>query len=202
MKYVLILLIFFVTIKAGAQENYVLQIGDKSFSISEDSSYQVVVNGKKLNLLLRQKDTLSFKDTLFSFSYPKGYQYSTTNIEDAALQYAIITAAGNGYMIQKYWTLNPISITELMLQEVIKERLGYGYSMKREDYKRTLKSGQTLNVLKAVLTYRGEINTYEVAAIGGKDEGIVVITIDNALEQAISGREMIKLMWSSLQYIR
>ena len=81
-----------------------------------------------------------------------------------------------------------------------KESLGYGYKLKREDYQRKLKSGQAINVIKAVLTYKDDVDIYEVASIGGKDEGILVITIDNNLEQSVPGRDLIKLLWDSLTY--
>jgi hypothetical protein len=63
-----------------------------------------------------------------------------------------------------------------------------------------LKSGQAINVIKAVLTYKDDVDIYEVASIGGKDEGILVITIDNNLEQSVPGRDLIKLLWDSLTY--
>jgi hypothetical protein len=178
MKYLFIVITVLLVAEVNAQENYVVRLGDKTYSVSMDSIYQVLVDGKKMNLSLRQKDTLLFRDSLFSFSYLKDYHYTKTNIENAADQYTIITASGAGYMIQKYTTINP----------------------KREDYQRKLKSGQAINVIKAVLTYKDDVDIYEVASIGGKDEGILVITIDNNLEQSAPGRDLIKLLWDSLTY--
>ena len=200
MKYLFIVITVLLVAEVSAQENYVVRLGDKTYSVSMDSIYQVLVDGKKMNLSLRQKDTLLFRDSLFSFSYLKDYHYTKTNIENAADQYTIITASGAGYMIQKYTTINPTMINEVMLQEVTKESLGYGYKLKREDYQRKLKSGQAINVIKAVLTYKDDVDIYEVASIGGKDEGILVITIDNNLEQSAPGRDLIKLLWDSLIY--
>ena len=200
MKYLISILLCLLVKAAFAQENYVIQLGNKSYNVSLDSTYQLLVDGKKINFALKQKDTLTFKDSSFSFSYLKGYQYSKTNINNAADQYAIITAAGNGYMIQKYSTMNPSMLNELMLQEVTKESLGYGFAMKRENYQRKLKSGQTINVTKAVLTYKDDVNTYEVASLGGKDEGLLVVVIDSGLKEGEEGRKLIKLMWETLSY--
>lgn len=63
-----------------------------------------------------------------------------------------------------------------------------------------LKSGQTLPVNKAVLTFKDKKYTYEVASIGSRDEGILVITIDGGLDYTGKGKELIRLLWESLCY--
>ena len=44
-------------------------------------------------------------------------------------------------------------LNDMMLFEVTKESVSYGYTLKREDYKRKLVSGQEIDVIKAVLTF-------------------------------------------------
>jgi hypothetical protein len=200
MKQILFLFLCFFGAKLQAQENYVLQLNGKDFSLAIDSIYEISLEGKKINFLLKQKDTLAFNDGLFSFSYFKGYQVSKTNVDNIADQYIVVDAGGSGFMMQKYGSINPSSMKEFLLQEITKESKGYGYKEKREEFKKTLLSGQVVTVIKSTLTYKDDINIYEVATIAGKDEGLVIITLDMGGEVAQKGRELSKLMWHSIRY--
>lgn len=200
MKFIFFLSVSFFVVRLHAQENYTLQLNGKDYSVALDSAYEISFQGKKVNFLLKQKDTLEFKDSLFSFSYLKGYQVSKTLIEGAAYQYIVIDAGGSGFMVQKYFTMNPSLMKEILLQEITKESKEYGYVEKREQYQKRLKSGQLVTVLKSTLTYKDEVNIYEVAALGGKDEGLVMITIDMGGDEAQKGRELSRLMWDSIRY--
>jgi hypothetical protein len=153
-----------------------------------------------VNLVLKQKDILLFRDSVFSFSYPKGYQVSMTTIDETAIQYIVIDAGGSGYMIQKYLTMNPSAMKEILLQEITKESKGYGYVEKRKEYQRTLQSGQTVTVLTSTLTYKNDVNVFEIASVTGKDEGLVILTMDMGGDSAQKGRELSKLMWDSIRY--
>jgi hypothetical protein len=200
MKYILFPFLLLFAANLCAQENYIIQLGDKNYSMALDSASEVTYQGKKLKLLLKQKDTLVYKDTSFSFSYLKGYEVSKTLIDDVANQYIVIDAGGSGFIIQKFWSMNPTPMKEVLLQEMTKESKGYGFVEKRDEYERTLKTGQTVKVIKSTLTYKDEVNIYEVAAFGGKDEGIVIIAVDMGGDYARKGRELSKLMWKSIQY--
>jgi hypothetical protein len=200
MKYLLFVLACVLTSQGFAQTNYVVQLGDSSYNVSLDSTYQVTVQGKKLKLSLKQKPVLSFQDTLFSFSYPQGFQINKSAIDPTVDQYLALTADATGFILQAYRTLNPTGLNETMLREATKENLNYGYTMKREDTTRILASGQTINVNKAVLTFKDKKTTIEVASIGSRDEGILVITIDGGLDYTGKGKEMIKLLWETLRY--
>jgi hypothetical protein len=168
--------------------------------VSLDSAYHITVNGKKLPLSVKQKSILTYQDSLFSFVYPQGFQITKTNIDSTVDQYLALTADATGFMLQAYRTINPVGLNETMLREITKENLSYGYTMKREDTTRILKSGQTVTVNKAVLTFKDNKYTFEVASIGSRDEGILVITIDGGMDYTGKGREMIRLLWDSLRY--
>ena len=84
--------------------------------------------------------------------------------------------------------------------EVTKESVNYGFDLQREDYQRTLANGEVLNVQRAVLTYKDEINIYEIATLGAKDSGILVMTMAMDDNQFSQGRKIIELFWSTLQY--
>ncbi len=120
-------------------------------------------------------------------------------IDTGIEQIMMVTAAGTGVIVQKYDAFNPTMLQEMMLNEVTKESISYGYEMKREDYDKKLVSGETIRVLKAVLEYRGEYEIYEIAAHGRKDEGILIMTMNMDLGVDDGGADMIQLMWNSLK---
>ena len=201
MKYLIIALLLQLNFVAFSQNDYQLIINDTEMEISLDKEYEIEVDGKTVQFKLLAKDTLSYVDDLFSFHYPSEYRVSQIDIDDEIEQIIIMTAEGSGILIQKYSTFDPTVLNELMLSEITKESLNYGFEMNREDYSRELKSGQTVNVDKAVLTYKNEQNIYEVASLGKKDEGIMVMTMMMDEELSEQGKKIIEMMWNSLEFM-
>jgi hypothetical protein len=165
-----------------------------------DSSYQILLQGKKVKLSLKQNDLLTYQDSLFSFSYLPGFQIAKTRIDSTVDQYLVLTADATGFILQAFRTINPTGLNETMLREATKENISYGYKMQREDAKRILKSGQSLDVTKVVLTFKDKKMTVEVGSIGSRDEGILVMTIDAGMDYTGKGKELISLLWESLRY--
>jgi hypothetical protein len=199
MKRVLLFILLLPFSSLFSQEDFTLRIDGKTVPIGLDKVYEVMINGKKVSLTLQANDTLTYSDEMLSFRYPKGFNVTRTKLEVGIEQLMIITATGSGIIIQKYTTLNPSSLKEIMLSEVTKESVSYGYTMKREDYNKTLRSGAKVDVYKAVLNYKEESNIYEVAAMGKKDEGVLLISIvmgTDLLDK--QGQELIDLVWKTL----
>jgi hypothetical protein len=200
MKYFLLLVGCVFTSLVFAQQNYMVQIGDSSYNVSLDSSYQISLAGKKMKLLLKQKDVLSYQDSLFTFSYLPGFQVTKTEVESTVDQYLVLTADASGFVLQAFRTLNPTGLNETMLREATKEYLNYGYKMEREDTKHVLPSGQSMDVARATLTFKDKKMVVEVGSVGSRDEGILVMTIDAGMDITGKGRELIRLLWESLHY--
>lgn len=200
MKLPIITALLFFSVSAFSQSDYRIQINDTTLEIGIDTTYTVNIDGKDINFKLMAKDTLFYDGGLFSFNYLKDYKITRLEIESGIDQIMLVTAEGTGFIIQKYSTFNPTMLNELMLTEVTKESLNYGYKMKRQKYTKKLSSGQKLQIDKAILTYKGETNTYEVASIGEKDEGILIMTMVMDEEMGVKGKKMIDLMWNSLRY--
>jgi len=198
MKFTLVLALMFICFNVAAQD-YRLELNGNTMKIDLDKDYEVLVNGKKVKLKFSAYDTLEFNDSTFSFLYSKDYKTSKQLIDSVVEQITILTAEGSGFLIQKYLTLSPIQLNETMLNEITKESIGYGYKLTREDYSRVLKSGQSIKVDKAVLTYKDNIYTYEVASMGKKDQGVLIMTIllSNKSEQ---GKKIIDMLWKSFTF--
>lgn len=195
------LLLFFVTINTYSQEDYIVKINDTELEIALDSTYTLEIDNKSLNITFKSKDILVYDDSLFNFQYPSDFKVSKTIIDEGVEQIMLMTAEGSGILIQKYEGFNPTFLNEMMINEVTKESINYGFKLERKDYERKLKSEQTLNIDKAILTYKDETNIYEVATIGKKDEGILIMTMimDTSINNE-QGNKLIELMWNSLNY--
>ena len=163
-----------------AQErgNFILIVNNDSIQIdlNKDINYKTP-SGERLTLRVTQPEILTYSDDMISFSHDRSLQVSNSLIEEGIEQCMVIRSTGNGFMVQKYQTINPSSLIQLMLNELTKESINYGYSMTEKEFKREIKSGQTIEGVEATLTYKGEEEVYTVATYGAKDEGIVVITM-------------------------
>lgn len=191
-------IVIFTSFHALGQTDYIIQLNDQTFEIAANKQYTFEVDGEEIDLSLRLKDILIYDDDFYSFSYPKDFKVSKMVVDEGIEQIMLMTAEGSGIIIQKYATIDPTMLKELMLSEVTKESISYGFQLTRNDYNRKLKSGEDLDVLKAVLKYRDETNIYEVASIAQKDEGLIIVTMTMDENYSEQGLKMIDLMWDSL----
>lgn len=198
MKNLLFVASFLIALESFSQNDFIITIGNQSHEIALDENNEFDINGKKVNISVKEKDTLIYNDDFYNFKYTKKYSISKTVLEEGIEQIMLMTASGSGVLIQKYEAFDPTMLQEMMLNEVTKESVSYGYTMERQDYEKTLNSGQKLQVLKAALEYKGELETYEISAYGGKDEGILIMTMNMNDEIDPEGSTMINLMWDSL----
>lgn len=194
----LLLILFWVPLFLSAQEDYSIQIDGKEYPIALAKEYLIEVNGEKIPIVLTMNDILLFEDSLFSFRYPKEYKISEMVIDAGIEQIALITAEGSGLIIQKYLSMDPTTLKEMMLNELTKESINYGYEMKRENFVRKLENNKKIEGIKAILTYKDDKSFYEIASYGKKDEGIMVMTIVPDENLSTQGKKIIDLMWDSL----
>ncbi|MEL6974192.1 MAG: hypothetical protein AAGL29_02225 [Bacteroidota bacterium] len=158
--------------------NYIVVINSDSIPVDLNGSFEYKPKSKQpLTIKVIQPEILTYSDDMIAFQYNKSLSVSNSLIDEGIEQCMIMKSTGNGFMIQKYSTLDPSSLTRLMLNEITKESINYGYQKTEKDFKKTLMSGQTIEGIEAVLTYKGERETYTVATYGEKDEGIILVTM-------------------------
>jgi len=171
-------ILFTRTIQAQETKNYLLIINKDTIQTDlELTNKYKLKNGETLEIVVKQKETSVYNDNFISFSYPSNLKVSATKLDQSINQLSILKSTGNGYMIQTYSSLNPTSIIDLMIHELTKESIRYGY--KKEEFPSEFKiaSGQTLRGKKVILTYKDEKEVYNVLSYGGEDEGILVVTL-------------------------
>lgn len=183
-----------------AQEsgNYIVIINNDSIRINlnEDHKHKTS-SGEELTIKVIQPDILTYSDAMISFNYEKSLSVSNSVIEVGIEQCMVVKSTGNGFLVQKYSTLDPSGLTELMLNELTKESVSYGYTKKEKKFKKKLSSGQTIEGIQATLKYKGESEIYTVATYGGKDEGIIVITM--LLNDDFDDKKIIDLFLDTLK---
>ena len=179
--------------------NYIIIINMDTIAIDLDSNFQyLTTSGDPLNIKVTQPDILTYSDDMITFNYDRSLSVSNSIIDEGIDQCMIMRSTGNGFMIQKFRTLDPSSLTMLMLNEITKESISYGYSKTEQQFSKTLKSGHTIEGIQATLTYKGEKEVYTVATYGGKDEGIIVVTMLLS-EDYSEDKEIIDLLLNTLE---
>lgn len=176
--------------------NYILVINGDSIPINLNKDYKHKLNKKNVSIKLIQPLTLSYSDDVISFKNPNDLSVSKTQIEKSIQQLMVMTATGSGYMIQTYSGFDPSALTQLMVNEITKESVTYGYTKEEEEIEFNLVSGHVLKGLKATLKYKDDTEIYTVTAYGGKDEGIMVITM--YLSNEYKNEDVINLLMDSL----
>ncbi|MFL0354312.1 hypothetical protein [Xanthomarina sp. GH4-25] len=181
-----------------SQTDFIITINNQSQEIALDKNYEFEIEGETIQVSVKEKDTLFYNDAFYNFKYSKKHKVSKAELDEGIEQIMLMTAGGSGIIIQKYESFNPVMLQEMMLNEVTKESVNYGYALERKDYDKTLKSGDELRVLRAELEYKGELEIYEISAVGKKDEGILLMTMNLGADSNNEGEEMINLLWNTL----
>jgi hypothetical protein len=201
-----IIIIFFTIIAVVPHEawgqnhaNYEISINGETYDISLGRDYQIKSNsGETLHLRVSKKAVMKYKNGNTSFKHKSDLVVSSTDLGNGIRQTMTTTAVGTLILIQEYSTMNPTTLVNLMLQELTKEQVSYGYNMQKLTYSKALKDGTKLDGKKAVLKYKDEEEYWCVLAYGKKDSGFLVITkIDK--ENFNAEKKIIDLMWETLQ---
>ncbi|WP_417266014.1 hypothetical protein [Brumimicrobium sp.] len=182
---------------AQEQGNYIIVINNDTLQLDLDSERQYKTkSGERLSIQLSQSDILTYSDDMISFKHDKSISVSNTVIEEGIEQCVALESTGNGFIVQKYSSFNPSMLTQMMMNEITKESVSYGYTKTEKPFKKKLVSGETIEGIQAIMTYKGENEYYTVATYGGKDEGIIVVTI--LVSEGFKGREIIELFLETL----
>ncbi len=181
----------------GQGANYQITINGQTSDVALGGEYSFVTpSGEKLTYSVTKKDIVSFEDEMVSFQHKGSLTVSTTKIDEGIDQVLAVTALGTGFIIQEYNGMDPSTLNDLMLQELTKEDISYGYELSKEDYSKVLKGGQTLKGIKATLTYKDEEKYYTITSFGARDKGVLVITM---IDKEYMAKEslVIDMLWES-----
>jgi hypothetical protein len=177
--------------------NYTLTVNGQRIDITLGQPVtHTTPSGEKIQLMVERKDIVSFDDEFVSFQHKSEYNVSKSKIEKDIYQLLLSSALGTGFLIQEYATLNPAPMNEILLQEVIKEDLNYGYKLDKQPFSIMSKNGKKLEGVKATLTYQTEEKYYIVVSYGEKDRGMIIMTMLDKKNQ--NEKALLDLLWNSL----
>jgi hypothetical protein len=174
----LIILSSFTLGMLSGESNYILKINGEDIAIDLDKEVNYTLSsGEKLNITLSQPDELVYTDHMLTFKYSKEFGISRTKVDEGIDQLGLMTSRGNGFFIQEYETITPTFFTAMMINEITKESVNYGYEKVERPFSKKLSNGKELNGVEATLTYNGDVEVYTVSTYGAKDKGVIVITM-------------------------
>ncbi len=178
--------------------NYILTIDGKQYELDLGEPTTVTIRGdQKVQVKLEKKDVVVFETSTFAFSHPGSATPARTDLGDGVHQTMMASPTGSLVMIQEYSGLNPSGLVDLMLTELTKEEVQYGYEITKEQVSRTLADGRTVSGKRAISKYGAHEYERWVVCYGAKDAGIMIIT---QIEKGASRDDvaMLDLFWKTV----
>jgi hypothetical protein len=184
--------------QADALKGYRLTVDGVAADIDAGESAEITLpDGRKVTARLERNEFATYAGERFSFVHPSTMAVTKTQLSDTIVQHLLATAVGTVVVVQDYAAVNPVSLDQLMLQEMTKETVQAGGKLTQEKASRTLADGKELTGLKATVKTRTESVDYEVLGYGGIDQGVMVITRIDA-DNAGTDQPLIDRFWQSL----
>lgn len=162
---------------AVAQEGYTLTIDGTTYPIGLDRHKNIVLpDGSRVTLLLSQDAFTTYSTDAFSFSHESHYKPARTELADGLVQTIVVTPLGSGVVIQEYANIDPADLIDVMLNEVTKEEVGYGYEYEESEVSREV-GDRLVRGRQAITTYDDEKWYRAVYAYGTGDSGLLIMTM-------------------------
>lgn len=182
-----------------AIENYRLTINGTDYDLGLDAQKTITLaDGEKLAVCLAQKEIITFQSTLCSFSHNSGYTPAKTELGDGIYQTMLMSPLGTGIMIQEYTKLDPSRLVNIMLQELTKEEVQYGYAYEEREATKQLVDGVILHGKEATTSYGDEKWHRAVYAYGAGDHGVLLVTMIEQ-ENVTTEQHILDTFWKSLR---
>ena len=177
---------------------YVLTVGGKATELDLDQDVQVVVDGKPVSVRLQRKAEQVFRDRGIRFEYPAAVQPTSSDVTDEVRQIMLVSAHGNGVILQRYEGLDPTALIDLMVKETTDEEVAAGYKRKITPATQTKTDGRELRGKLARTESAGESWDRVIVATGDRNGGYLVITMLEE-DRAAADVAMIERFWKTLK---
>jgi len=163
-----------------------------------ESTDVTLPGGKQSKVTLERNDFATFSGGSFSFVHPSGISVTRTDLGDSIAQYLMASALGTIVVVQEYGKMNPVSLNQLMLQEMTKESVQAGAELTQGPTTRKLADGRELTGIRAEVKTRTDTAYFEIVGFGLADQGLLFIT-RIAGEDAATEQPLIDKFWESLK---
>lgn len=191
-------LLIFLNAVSFAGENYQIDINGHTYDIGLDKEKNLTLpDGMRLKVKLSLKEYVEFQSESFSFSHKSIYKPNRGDIGSGLYQTMITTPLGTAILIQEYTNMDPSPLVDMMIKELTKEEVKYGYKLAEREVVKIV--GRTkLSGKEAITKYKDEGWTRVVLAYGKKDAGLLIVTMieqDNVEKE----KHLIDHFWETLR---
>jgi hypothetical protein len=184
---------------AEESKNYAVVIDGQEHAINPDEEVTVTTkSGEKMVIALRQNEFADFRKDELTFRYPGKLSVAESAIDTDVNQYMMSTATGTLVIIQKYDSINPSSLSTLMLDQLTRESIAAGAVHDRNDHTRKLSDGTEIKGLKGTLKAPGDDYIIEVLAHDDGRGGYIFISQWDK-SSSPEDQPMIDMFWSTLK---
>ncbi|GMV30763.1 MAG: hypothetical protein AMXMBFR59_28880 [Rhodanobacteraceae bacterium] len=178
---------------------YVLTVNGKATELDLDKDVQILVDGRTVTVRLERKEQQVFADSGLSFEHPAVVQPTTTDVSDGVRQVMLVSANGNGVILQRYRGIDPTALVDLMIKETTDEEVAAGYTRTIRPAMRKLADGSELTGKHARTQSKDESWDRFVYARGdGSGGGYLIVTMMED-DRAAPDVTMLDRFWKSLK---
>jgi len=154
--------------------------------------------GKTSKVRIDRNDFATFSGTTFSLVHPSNISITKSDLSDSITQYLMASALGTIVLVQEYDQMNPVSLNQLMLQEMTRESVEAGGTLTQEPTTRKLADGKELTGVKATVKTRTDSADFEIVGFGLADQGLLFITRIGDQDVATE-KPLIDKFWENLK---
>jgi hypothetical protein len=184
---------------AAMAGGYVLTVNGKTSELDLDKDVQILVDGKAVTVRLQRKEQQVFADSGLSFEHPAAVQPTTTDVSDGVRQVMLVSANGNGVILQRYRGIDPTALVDLMIKETTDEEVAAGYTRKIEPAMRKLADGREITGKHARTQSKDESwDRFVYARSDGDGGGYLIVTMMEE-DRAAPDVAMLDRFWKSLK---
>ncbi|MCQ4167202.1 hypothetical protein [Tahibacter harae] len=177
---------------------YVLELDGRRVELDLDQPAEAVLaDGKRVTVRLERKAEQVYREKGLSFAHPATIQPSATDINAQVRQLMLVSANGNGVILQRYSGLDPTALIDLMVKEMTDEEVAAGYERKITPDTQKLADGRQLRGKLARTESADEAWDRHILAIGDERGGFLVVTMMER-DREPADVAMLQRFWASL----
>lgn len=196
------LLFFSALAFAQDTENHTITINGETFEYTLGTHFEYDATKKgPISIRVDQKPMQTYNDGVIRFQYGINFPVSETLLDEGVKQISSISSSGLGVFIQEYEGIDPSLLIDLMLNEVTKESVEYGYSQLISPVEITSKDGKLLTGKKAVLEYQGMTDEWTVVTYAWKDAGVLIVSMATDVTNTNKSSDYIDSFFNSLEIL-
>ena len=186
---------------AGAEDLKAFKLTIDGVAVDIDPGESTTITlpgGKQSKVTLERNDFATFSGGSFSFVHPTGISVTKTDLGENITQYLMASALGTIVVVQEYGKMNPVSLNQLMLQEMTRESVQAGAELTQQPTTRKLADGKELTGIRAEVKTRTDTAYFEIVGYGLADRGLLFVTRVGSGDLATE-QPLIDKFWESLK---